>query len=212
MNQEIKIPEKFLPPGAFPAITKILSNQELDVKIVKSRSTKFADFNPPFGKKKIPLITINNNLNPYSFLLTLLHEYAHYLVWKDGHHYAKPHGKTWKNHFRVLIQFVMDRNIFPDELAPQIAQHIQNPGATSCTDIKLFKKLSAFDGDRAGIFIDEIPDSTLFHTPNGQLFKKEKKVRKRILCTCQEKKKKYLFTPIYRVFPVKEQQYMLIFP
>ena len=64
------------------------------------------------------MITVNNDLNPYFFLITLLHEFAHYLVWKDGHHYAKPHGRTWKNHFSELMQTMIKENIFPESLLP----------------------------------------------------------------------------------------------
>jgi SprT protein len=197
--------DKFFPSGAFPIVSSILESHELRIHIKRKRTTKYGDFNPPNKISRIPVITINNDLNPYSFLITLLHEFAHYLVWKDGHHYAKPHGRTWKNHFSNLIQIMINENIFPESLLPSISRHIQNPRATSCTDIKLFRELSNFDTDQIGVFVEDINDGALFQTKDGQIYCRQKKVRKRILCTRLKKNKQYLFSPIFRVFPVNEQ-------
>jgi hypothetical protein len=212
MSQKAKIPESFFPSGSYPFVSMLLDPSDLDIRIVKSRTTKFADFKPPFKNNKLPVITINENLNPYVFLITFLHEFAHYLVWKDGKFYAKPHGRTWKNHFRELMQKVIEKEIFPESLLPHLTDHIQNPRATSCTDTRLYKILSTFDKEKKGVFIDEIPDGTFFHTPDGQLFYKEKKIRKRILCSNQKNKKKYLFSPIYKIFPITGKQFVIVFP
>jgi len=212
MNLISKVAEIYFPQGAFPIVSDLLEPHNLEIKIVKSRTTKFADFNPSDKKNKLPLITINNNLNPYSFLLTLLHEFAHYLVWKDGHLYAKPHGRTWKNHYSELVQKTLKEEIFPENLSHLITKHIQNPRATSCTDINLYRKLSTFDTESAGVFIDDIPDGAYFQTRDKQIYCKEKKVRKLILCTNHKKRKKYLFSPIYKVFPMKNQQFVIVFP
>jgi SprT protein len=207
-----KIPEEHLPPGAFPIVSAIFDTHLVEIKVVKSRTTKFADFIPPQKNNFLPKITINNNLNPYSFLITLLHEFAHYLVWREGRFYAKPHGRTWKNHFRLLMQQFIDRGIFPVDLLPPIIDHFQNPKATSCSDIRLFRLLADYDSNREGVFIQDMPDGAFFQTPDGKLFKRENKVRKRILCVNQTNRRKYLFSPIYKVFPVKGQQYVIAFP
>jgi hypothetical protein len=212
MNAETKIPESFLPPGSFPLVSSLLAPYDLDIKIVKSRSTKFADFNPPFKNRKIPFITINNNLNQYSFLITLLHELAHYLVWRDGKVYARPHGRSWKNHFRQLMQKAIDCNIFPQTILTQLEKHLLNPRATSCSDSRLYRVLSVYDAEKTGYFIDDIPDGQLFQIAGGQIFKKEKKVRKRIMCENVQNRRKYLFSPIYKVIPLKGQQYVMTFP
>ena len=62
MDQKIKISEKHFPHGAFPFINEILEHNEFRLKLVRSRTTKFADFKPPNKSNKIPIITINNNL------------------------------------------------------------------------------------------------------------------------------------------------------
>ena len=212
MNPATKIPETYFPTGVFPLVSSLLAPYDFDIRIVKRRSTKFADFNPPVKNREIPFITINNNLNQYTFLITLLHEVAHYLVWRDGKVYAKPHGRSWKNHFTHLIQNMIDHKIFPENLLLHLEKHIQNPRATSCSDTRLFKELSVFDDEKAGVFIDEILDGQLFQISDGQIFKKEKKMRKRIMCENIKNRKKYLFSPIFKVFPVKGEQYVISFP
>jgi SprT protein len=110
------------------------------------------------------------------------------------------------------MQIVIDKGVFPTELLPQLIKHIENPRATSCADTKLFKLLSGYDSVNIGIFIQDLPDGSYFQTPDGKLFKRENKIRKRVLCVSQKNRKKYLFSPIYKVFPVKGQQYMIAFP
>ena len=211
MEQKYKIPEKYLPEAAFPFILNLLESCDLNIKIVKNRSTKYGDFNPCLNKKQTPTISINNNLNPYSFLITLLHEFAHYLVWKEKHFYAKPHGRTWKKHFSILIKITIDKGIFPDTILKALEKHIINPKASSCIDTALFKILANFDNDKSGVFIDDISDGVLFQSSNGQIFRRESKIRKRILCTCLKNKKKYLFSPISKVFLLENQQFIINF-
>jgi len=212
MNINTQILEKYIPSEASAIVSRLLDPHELELRIVRNRTTKYGDFNPSVRKKKMPLITINNNLNPYSFLITLLHEFAHYLVWKDGHLYAKPHCRTWKNHFRQLMETMMNKEVFPESMLPLLKGHMQDPCATSCTDVNLFKELSNFDSDRPGVYIEDLPDGMVFHTDDDQLYRKEKKIRKRILCTRLKNNKKYLFSPIYKVFPLKNKQYVMVFP
>ena len=52
---------------------------ELDVKVVISlpRKTKLGDFKVRHNRF---VIDVNNNLNPYSFLITLTHELAHAFI------------------------------------------------------------------------------------------------------------------------------------
>jgi hypothetical protein len=110
------------------------------------------------------------------------------------------------------MQIVINENIFPESLLPFITEHIQNPRATSCSDTSLFRELSKFDKNQAGVFIDDLSDGDFFQTKDGQIFSREKKIRKRILCTRLKKKKQYLFSPIFRVFPIDEQFTKTVFP
>nr|WP_313791522.1 SprT-like domain-containing protein [Lacinutrix neustonica] len=48
-------------------------------------------------------MTINENLNHYKFLITLIHEIAHFEAYKAFGRYIKPHGLEWKRTFQKLM-------------------------------------------------------------------------------------------------------------
>jgi SprT protein len=204
--------EKYLPLQSFPAIFSLLEKNDVRIKIAKGRTTKFGDFNSSPKKGNIPEISINSNLNSYFFLITFLHELAHFFIWKEGHFHAKPHGRLWKQHFIRLMNEMISLNVFPDELLPSLNKHLKNPKATSCSDAALFKKLSQYDKEKPGIFIDDLPNDAMFETPNGDIFKKIKKIKTRSLCKQMRSGKKYLFSPVYKVIPIKDKQYIMVFP
>ena len=211
LNQPLK---NHFTESAFPFISSLLEPHALEVKIVKSRATKFGDFNPiPKKKKEIPVITLNDNLNPYHFLITFLHEFAHYLVWTDGHLYARPHGRMWKKHYSSLMNLAIGENLFPDSLLPSLIRHADNPAASSSGDIRLSKELTKFDKQpEEGIYVENLKDGSIFSTARHEIFRREKKLRKRVLCTHIKNRRKYLFSPVYRVFPMKNNQHLLVFP
>ena len=58
----------FLPEKSFPKIKQWINELDVQLKITNPRKTKLGDFK---GVKDALYISINNNLNPYSFLITL---------------------------------------------------------------------------------------------------------------------------------------------
>ena len=78
---------------------------ELNVKVVISspRKTKLGDFKV-IGNKLI--ISVNNNLNKYAFLITFTHELAHAFVFKKHKNSVNPHGDSWK---LIIIQMKCNR-------------------------------------------------------------------------------------------------------
>ena len=81
-----------MPENSIEFIEGILEKEKISIKIVNQRQTKHGDFRRlSSGQYQI---TINNNLNPHQFLLTLIHEIAHHVTFqKYGR--VKPHGKEW---------------------------------------------------------------------------------------------------------------------
>ena len=68
-----------IPENSRLKILKILRNSKVSIKIKKKRLTKHGDFSiKPNGTS---LITINISSNPYRFLITLIHELAHFRVY-----------------------------------------------------------------------------------------------------------------------------------
>ena len=46
---------------------------------------------------------MNGDLNPYSFLITTLHEFAHLHTFQQHGNRVNPHGDEWKTNFRKLL-------------------------------------------------------------------------------------------------------------
>jgi len=71
---------KYIPENAINLAQSLVELHEVNLKIVNQRQTKHGDFRQlPGGKFQI---TINNSLNKYQFLLTLVHEIAHHVTFK----------------------------------------------------------------------------------------------------------------------------------
>ena len=183
----------FLPHEAKEAIITILSKDNLVVKVKKERKTKHGDYRElPNGLHQI---TINSNLNPYRFLITLIHEIAHFEAYNKHGRRIKPHGIEWKRTFQHLMLPFLRPEIFPKELLPLLANHFKNPKASSDTDAQLALALKQFDEGPPKTYVFELPLGTTFKLYNGRVFKKGEKRRKRIECIEVKTGKLYLFNP-----------------
>ena len=92
-NQEIL--KKYIPEKATLLIAHWIIDLDFKLKIKKERSTKLGDYRAPFNGSNHQ-ITINYNLNKYSFLVTLVHEIAHLTTYNKYKHSVLPHGQEWK--------------------------------------------------------------------------------------------------------------------
>ena len=71
----------YIPEASISHVDSLMLNYGIDLKIVNQRQTKHGDFRrSPSGKMQI---TVNNNLNPEQFIITLIHEIAHYVTFKN---------------------------------------------------------------------------------------------------------------------------------
>ena len=183
----------FIPAEAQPMINAILSNDKLVVKVKSERKTKHGDYRQlPGGKHQI---TINANLNPYRFLITLIHEIAHFEAFNTYGRFIKPHGKEWKQTFQHLMLPFLRPDIFPLELLPLLAQHFKNPKASSDTDTQLALALKRFNEINDKTYVFEVSLNQAFKLYNGRVFKRGNKRRKRYECVEVKTGKLYLFNP-----------------
>ncbi|NRD24724.1 SprT-like domain-containing protein [Winogradskyella litoriviva] len=184
---------EFIPSLAKPMVLELLSNDNLLVKVKNERKTRHGDYRAlPNGKHQI---TVNSNLNNYRFLITLIHEIAHFEAYKNYGRRIKPHGKEWKQTFQHLMLPFLRPEIFPLELLPLLAKHFKNPKASSDTDTQLALALKQFDESNDKTYVFEVPLNQTFKLYNGRVFKKGKKLRKRYECMEVNTGKLYLFNP-----------------
>ena len=183
----------FIPKNAAFLVESLLSKDNLVVKVKSERKTKHGDYRQlPNGLHQI---TVNSNLNQYRFLITLIHEIAHFEAFQKYGRLIKPHGKEWKMPFQHLMLPFLRPEIFPVELLPLLARHFKNPKATSDTDEQLALALKQFDEDLDKTYVFQLSSGQKFKLYNGRVFIKGEKRRKRIECVEVKTGKLYLFNP-----------------
>lgn len=188
-----KLLKDYIPDNSLPQILKLLAHDNLLVKIKNERKTRHGDYRElPNGKHQI---TINSNLNKYRFLITLIHEIAHFETYKTYGKFIKPHGKEWKYTFKHLMLPYLNPSIFPNNLLPLLAQHFKNPKASSDTDTVLALALKQFDEPNDKTYIFEIPLGQTFQLYNGRVFQMGQKRVKRFECVEIKTGRLYLFNP-----------------
>lgn len=193
--------QEYIPKNALSKVLELLEYDNLIVKIKNERKTKHGDYRPlPNGKHQI---TINSNLNKFRFLITLIHEIAHFEAFQKYGRFIKPHGPEWKQMFQHLMLPFLNPEIFPSDLLPLLAKHFKNPKASSDTDTQLALALKQFDEPNDKTLIFEVPLGHSFRLYNGKVFKMIKKRVKRYECVELKTGKLYLFNPNAEVELIK---------
>jgi len=190
----------FLPDGAMPLVQELLKGESFHLVITKPRSTKLGDFKPPL-KGETPRLTVNGNLNPYSFLITLVHEVAHLKVWNKHKNRVKPHGLEWKNMYAELLLPFMQQGVFPPEIASEVSAHLKNPGYSTATDHELTVALRQYDDTATLPTLDQLTPGSVFELSN-RTFKLGEKLRKRYICTDLTNGRKYRVHALAQVKPI----------
>jgi hypothetical protein len=193
----------FLPEGSFEEVAYYLHHYKVHLTITRERQSILGNYrNKVFDKNH--RISVNGNLNKYSFLITLLHELAHLLAHEKYGHRIQAHGKQWKEEYgKILSEFIPKKN-FPPEIEKLLVQSLKNPAATTCAEPHLIRALKKYDVKKEGyFFVEELPAGSLFKVNSGAIFKKGERIRKRFKCVEVSTKKIYLFSPVYEVVLVK---------
>lgn len=185
----IKEISKYIPTNSIDLVGEILVTNPIEIKIVNKRTTKHGDFKVQRNGKT--QITINNNLNKYQFLLTLIHEIAHFVTFQQNRQ-AQPHGKEWKHNFQYLMLPFLQPTIFPNLLLPHLASYLKNPKASTSSDIYLSRVLLQYNKTSTTNFIFELEFGALFIYKN-KTYKLGNKRRTRFECLEIKSKKLYLF-------------------
>ena len=193
---------KYLPIGSVDLVMDWIISNNVHLKIAKRRNTKLGDYRPPSSKNPNQRISINHNLNSFAFLITFIHELAHLIVWEKHKNKVAPHGQEWKMEYRILMEPILKKNIFPNELIVVLNKSIINSKASSSSDLHLSRILKKYDPQTEDSNLEDLPINSIFQTETGIRFVKGEKRRTRFICVRVQDNKKYLFhplTPVYKV-------------
>lgn len=192
---------KHLPENALELFITYINEHPINLKITNARSTKLGDFKAPF-RGQPARISVNGDLNPYSFLITLIHEVAHWVIWEKHKSFRniKPHGKEWKNEYKALMEPYLTNSIFPEPLFSVYRKHMLNPKASSSSDIHLMKELKKLDlrADQPILADLNLGAEFQFRGSNFQIMKKN---RTRFLCQEKRSKRNFLIHAMAEVIP-----------
>lgn len=196
--------EKYLPEKSLPLIMELLRSEPVQLKIVRPRSTKFGDYRFPKGHDPRHRISLNSNLNPFAFLITLVHEMAHLKAFKEYGKRIKAHGPEWqKTYYHLTLAFI-EAGIFPDDLRVHLQHSLIKGSASSCTDVNLYRILKRYDHKaRSVLHLEDIKEGQLFQVNGTVLFRKGPKLRKRYRCKNLINGREYMVHPLAEVIPVE---------
>jgi hypothetical protein len=175
-----------------PAVDYCLSlwkASPFELKITRARQTKVGDFTSR-NTRSHPRITLNNDLNPYLFLTTYVHEVAHLRVYLSHGNRVDPHGAEWRTEFTDLMIPLLWEEIYPEAILHELRRHMINPKASSFADTQLTEAFRKFD-KHPHVTLSEVPEGSIFKL-QGRWFRKGKLRRTRVLCRELQSKRDYL--------------------
>lgn len=190
----------FVPEGTAAEIAELIIHHKVLFRISRPRSSKYGDYRAP-NKHHGHRISVNGNLNPYAFLVTTLHEFAHLIAFETHGSGIMPHGDEWKKLFGDLLRDSLRKQIFPADVEIELARYLKSPSASGCADHGLMRALRNHDEDPA-MLLEELPENAHFMINGNRVFLKGSRLRKRFRCQDIHNKRFYLISAIAEVIPV----------
>ena len=204
--------KKYIPEKSVGTITEWIYKFNFKLKIKKSRSSKVGDHRPPHNGKN-HTITVNHDLNKYSFFVTLVHEIAHLITWEKYKRNILAHGKEWKseyskllNHFLIMNSSLSEEEkLFPHDVYSALKTHMVNPAAASCSDLNLARILEKYDEDNQSVLLERIAVGSSFRIVfsknkySREIYIKGEKRRTRYKCLDTHRRKEYLIHALCKV-------------
>ncbi len=200
-KQEVQMTvlQDYLPAGTYEPVLGYLRQFKVHLTVAKERKSILGDYRHRTHHDN-HRISVNGNLNKYSFLITLLHELAHLLTFERFGNQVASHGREWKGIYGQLLDQFLKHHVFPGDIENELLLSLKNPAATSCAEDGLLRVLRRYDPGAGKLkMIEELATNTLFRTSDGRVFQKGQRLRKRFQCKEISTGKLYLFSPVYEV-------------
>lgn len=189
----------YLPEGAAEMVMQYLKEYHVHLTITRERKSILGDYRHA-TRDRNHRISVNGNLNKYSFLITLVHELAHLVTFQKHGNKVQSHGKEWKSIYAFLLKDFLNSKFFPDDVRQALQRSMHNLPASSCADDHLMRILNKYDQKGTDVvLVEQIAEGNHFCLHDGRVFKRGKKLRKRYQCIDIKTKQVYLFSPVYEV-------------
>lgn len=202
-SQYESILTKYLPVDFVDMVVDLLLTHPVIFKVVKPRKTKLGDFRAK-AKNEKPQITINGDLNPYSFLITTIHEFAHLINFNVNGPYVGAHGKEWKSIYSKLILPVIESKKLPVDVEAALLNSLINVKASSCSDVNLNRTLIKYNNTQDDhVTLETINKNSTFAL-NGRVFRKGNLRRTRYYCIDIKSNKAYLVNGLAHVKEIRD--------
>lgn len=188
----------YLPTDCVEYVVHLLETYPVKFKIVRPRKTKLGDFrwDPRTNQRQI---TVNGNLNEFSFLITTLHEFSHLIAFERFGRKILAHGKEWKTVYKEILEPVLEKDIFPEDIKTALLRSLNSMKASSCSDVQLQRALRNHEKTPSNeLLLEEIPKNSTF-VLNGKTFRRKNLRRTRFLCEEVATGKPYLINRLARV-------------
>lgn len=182
--------KKYIPKNSFDYYISIFNKYNFLFKIKNPRMRKMGDFKVDFRTNRLT-ITINNNLHPYQFHLTFLHELAHLIAYLKYKNRIKPHGVEWKKEFQFLLIENIENKIFNDEISKIVKSCYLKKDSFLSNCSKFDNYIKKLENNNR-LTVADVPEKEIFTLLNNKQFKKLNERRTRCLCVEVSTKKKYL--------------------
>lgn len=195
--------EKYIPKVYIPYVVDLMFSEKLTFRISKPRKTKAGDYRPPF-KGESHRISVNGDLNPYAFLITTIHEFAHMTAHIKYGSQVKSHGVEWKDEFRRLLLPVLEIKELPKDIEGALLRSLNNLKASSCTDIHLSRALKKYNKvDKPVVLLEDLSNNAYFRLDKKN-FQRGVLRRTRYLCKDVNTGKNYLVSRLAEVEPLED--------
>lgn len=185
----------YLPPAAVDNVFDFLNSNSVYLHITRQRRTKLGDYRCIQRNHNYHEISVNGDLNPYFFLLVLIHEMAHLNCFLHHGNRVQPHGHEWQDEYRQLIRFYLP--YFPEEVQVLLKKYIGHLPLNRATGKEVEKLLHHYDPDYDGTeqtILNELAPGTRFHIEgqSSHHFQSIEKRRTRWICVDLASEKRFL--------------------
>ena len=192
-----------LPTKAIDEIAILLEKHPFVLKIKRSRKSKYGDFRVKYDEFRTRSyeISVNEDLQPTHFLLTLIHEIAHLLTYKKFEKSVRPHGREWQQHFRYLMQPFLEIGIYDKKTREVLETYLLKPAKANEVEYDLIKMLEGVD-TKGLVKLETILNKDFFEL-EGKQFQRLEKIRTRYICKNLGNNKLYYIASHARVLHLK---------